>query len=214
MLDLTMLTKALGELDEEKVLFMLNAFATDNPTKEEASKAIEACQKGMAIIGDQFETGDYYVGDLMFAGEVLSEAIKILEPIIGSDSGDKVGKIVLGTVHEDLHDIGKNIFKSMAEASGFEVYDLGIDVPVSTFVEKVREVKPEIVGLSGVLTLAIDSMKDTIDGLKKAGLRDDVKVTIGGACASYDTMMVTGSDAWSNNAAETVNVCLDWVRGA
>lgn len=214
MLDLTMLTKALGELDEEKVLFMLNAFATDNPTKEEASKAIEACQKGMAIIGDQFETGDYYVGDLMFAGEVLSEAIKILEPIIGSDSGDKVGKIVLGTVHEDLHDIGKNIFKSMAEASGFEVYDLGIDVPVSTFVEKVREVKLEIVGLSGVLTLAIDSMKDTIDGLKKAGLRDDVKVTIGGACASYDTMMVTGADAWSNNAAETVNVCLDWVRGA
>ncbi|MFD1405797.1 cobalamin B12-binding domain-containing protein [Robinsoniella peoriensis] len=214
MLDLTMLTKALGELDEEKVLFMLNAFATDNPTKEEASKAIEACQKGMAIIGDQFETGDYYVGDLMFAGEVLSEAIKILEPIIGSDSGDKVGKIVLGTVHEDLHDIGKNIFKSMAEASGFEVYDLGIDVPVSTFVEKVREVKPEIVGLSGVLTLAIDSMKDTIDGLKKAGLRGDVKVTIGGACASYDTMMVTGADAWSNNAAETVNVCLDWVRGA
>ena len=140
MLDLTTLTKALGELDEEKVLFMLNAFATGNPTKEEASEAIEACQKGMAIVGDQFETGDYYVGDLMFAGEVLSEAIKILEPIIGSDSSDKLGKIVLGTVHEDLHDIGKNIFKSMAEASGFEVYDLGIDVPVSTFVEKVREV--------------------------------------------------------------------------
>lgn len=77
MLDLTMLTKALGELDEEKVLFMLNAFATDNPTKEEASKAIEACQKGMAIIGDQFETGDYYVGDLMFAGEVLLSLIHI-----------------------------------------------------------------------------------------------------------------------------------------
>ncbi len=213
MLDLTTLTKALGALDEEKVLFMLNTFATGNPTKEEAIEAIEACQKGMAIVGDQFETGDYYVGDLMFAGEVLSEAIKILDPIIGSDSSDKVGKIVLGTVHEDLHDIGKNIFKSMAEASGFEVYDLGIDVPVSTFVEKVREVKPEIVGLSGVLTLAIDSMKDTIDGLKNAGLRDDIKVTIGGACASYDTMMVTGADAWSTNAAETVNVCLDWVRG-
>lgn len=214
MLDLTTLTKALGELDEEKVLFMLNTFATGNPTKEEAIEAIEACQKGMAIVGDQFEKGDYYVGDLMFAGEVLSEVIKILEPIIGSDSSDKIGKIVLGTVHEDLHDIGKNIFKSMAEASGFEVYDLGIDVPVSTFVEKVREVKPEIVGLSGVLTMAIDSMKDTIDGLKNAGLRDDVKVTIGGACASYDTMMVTGADAWSTNAAETVNVCLDWVRGA
>lgn len=102
----------------------------------------------------------------------------------------------------------------MAEASGFEVYDLGIYVPVSTFVEKVREIKPDIVGLSGVLTLAIDSMKDTIDGLKNAGLRDDVKVTIGGACASYDTMIVTGADAWSTNAAETVNVCLDWVRGA
>ncbi|WP_044295351.1 cobalamin B12-binding domain-containing protein [Robinsoniella peoriensis] len=214
MIDLATLTRALGELDEEKVLSMLNEFAAGNPTKAEANKAIEACQKGMAVVGEQFETGAYYVGDLMFAGEVLSEAIKILEPIIGSDSSEKVGKIVLGTVHEDLHDIGKNIFKSMAEASGFEVYDLGIDVPVSSFVEKVLEVKPEIVGLSGVLTLAIDSMKDTIDGLKDAGIRDDVKVTIGGACASYDTMVVTGADAWSNNAAETVNVCLDWVRGA
>ena len=100
----------------------------------------------------------------------------------------------------------------MSEAAGFEVYDLGIDVPVDAFVEKVRELRPDIVGLSGVLTLAINSMKDTVDGLKDAGLRDGVKITIGGACASQDAMVVSGADAWSTNAADAVDTCLGWVK--
>ncbi|UOO38513.1 cobalamin-dependent protein [Oscillospiraceae bacterium CM] len=213
MLDLKALTEAVGALEEEKVVAMLTEFVGTNPTEAQAQEAIAACQDGMGIVGGLFEKGEYFVGDLIFAGELLTGAVNVLKPIIGGESTKKVGVIVLGTVHDDLHDIGKNIFRSTAEAAGFEVYDLGIDQPVSAFVDKVKEVKPDIVGLSGVLTLAIDSMKDTIDGLKAAGLRDSVKVTIGGACASEDAMIVTGADAWSTNAAKTVQVCLDWVKG-
>lgn len=212
MLDLKLLTESLGNLDEEKVLEILNEFVNSNPSEEEAQKAIAASQEGMAIVGKLFETGEYFVGDLIFAGELLTQAINLLKPVIGSKNSKKVGKIVLGTVHGDLHDIGKNIFKSMAEAAGFEVFDLGIDQPVSAFVEKAKEVQPDVVGLSGVLTLALDSMKDTIDGLKAAGLRDKVKVTIGGACVNKDASDFMGADAYSTNAAETVKVCLGWVN--
>ena len=211
MLDLMSLTEALGNLEEEKVLSMLRDFVAKGPTEAEAQEAISACQDGMEIVGDLFEKNDYFIGDLIFAGELLTEAMNVLKPVIGSKSAEKAGKIVLGTVHGDVHNIGKNIFKSMAEAAGFDVYDLGIDVPVSAFVEKTREVQPDIVGLSGVLTMAINSMKDTVDGLKEAGLRNTVKVTIGGACASREAMAVSGADAWSTNAAEAVKVCLDWV---
>lgn len=212
MLDLILLTKAIGDLDENCVLTMLSDFVAQKPAEAEVQKAITACQEGMAIVGQNYEKGDYFVGDLIYAGEILNGAIKILRPAFGDKGLKKVGKIVIGTVHGDLHDIGKNIFKSMAESAGFEVYDLGTDVPVEAFVSKVNEVSPEIVGLSGVLTMAIGSMKDTVDALKAAGLRDKVKVTIGGACASYDAMIISRADAWSTNAAETVDVCLGWVK--
>jgi len=214
MFDLHTLTQAVGSLDEEKVLSMLHDFADSGPTEHEATAALTACQDGMEIVGDMFEKGDYFIGDLIFSGEILTAAVNLLKPVIGAKSDETIGKIVLGTVHGDMHDIGKKIFKSMAEAAGFDVYDLGIDVPVEVFVEKVREVRPEIVGLSGVLTLAINSMKDTVEGLAAAGLRDGLKIVVGGACASHDTMVVAGADAWSTNAAETVDVCLGWVKKA
>ena len=212
MMDYVSLTTALGDLNEPQVLALVTDFLAGNPTEAEGQQAIAACQDGMAIVGRQFEDGEFFIGDLIYAGELLTETVNLLKPVIGTKSGKTVGKIVLGTVHDDLHDIGKKIFRSMAEAAGFEVVDLGIDVPVQAFVEAVRENRPDIVGLSGVLTLAIGSMKETIDGLKAAGLRDGVKVTIGGACASRDAMLVAGADAWSTNAAESVDTCLGWVR--
>lgn len=212
MLNTTELKDALGSLEESKVLSILQDFMDGKPTEAEAQQAITACQEGMAVVSDHFDKGDYYIGDLMYAGEILTQAVNILKPAFGGKSAQAVGKIVLGTVHDDVHDIGKNIFRSMAEAAGFEVYDLGIDVPVDTFVDKVREVQPQIVGLSGVLTMAIQSMKDTVAGLDRAGLRDGVKVTIGGACASKEAMDVSGADAWSTNAADTVTTCLAWVQ--
>lgn len=212
MLDFEALTKAVGELDEEEVLKQLEAFIAASPSEEEAQKAVTACQNGMAIVGDLFEKGEYFVGDLIFAGELLTNAINTLKPVIGGKKAATIGKIVLGTVAGDLHDIGKNIFKSMAEAAGFEVYDLGIDQPPENFVEKVKEVKPEIVGMSGVLTLALESMKQTVDALKEAGVRDEVKVIIGGNPVTKEACEQIGADAFTTNAAEGVKICQSWVQ--
>ena len=211
-MDLNLLTQYVGELDEESVVEMLNDFVASNPTEEEAQKVVNACQRGMALVGDLFDQGEYFVGDLIFAGEVLSEAIDILKPVIGSDNSEKVGTIVLGTVSGDLHDIGKNIFKSMSEAAGFEVYDLGIDVTKEAFVEKIKEVNPQIVGMSGVLTLAIDAMKDTVEEFKKEGLRGDIKIIIGGNPVTKEACELVGADAFTTNAAEGVKICQGWVN--
>lgn len=212
MLDLQALTQAVGDLDEELVEKMLDEFVASNPSGAEAFSVVGACQQGMAIVGELFEKNEYFVGDLIFAGELLTKAIDTLKPIIGSEGSEKLGKIVLGTVEGDLHDIGKNIFGSMVEAAGFEVYDLGIDVAPSTFVEKVKEVKPQIVGMSGVLTLALDSMKAAVDALKEAGVRDEIKIVIGGNPVTEDACKQIGADAFTTNAAEGVKICQEWVK--
>ncbi|MFZ7120505.1 MAG: cobalamin B12-binding domain-containing protein [Eubacteriaceae bacterium] len=211
-MELKTLTQAVGELEEDKVMNLLNEFIASNPTEEEGERAVVACQEGMAVVGNLFEKGEYFVGDLIFAGELLTEAIDVLKTVIGSDSGAKVGTMVLGTVHGDLHDIGKNIFKSMSEAAGFEVIDLGIDQPVSAFVEKVKEVQPDIVGMSGVLTLALEAMKDTVDALNEAGLRRGVNIIIGGNPVTKEACDHIGADAYTTNAAEGVKICQGWVN--
>lgn len=212
MADLQVLTQAVGDLEEEKILDILNEFVATNPGIEEAQNVVNACQQGMAVVGELFEKNEYFVGDLIFAGELLTKAIDILKPVLGSDTSTKTGKIVLGTVEGDLHDIGKNIFKGMSEAAGFEVHDLGIDVPASVFVEKVKEVKPQIVGMSGVLTLALGAMKVTVDALKEAGLRDDFKIIIGGNPVTEEACKEIGADAFTTNAADGVKQCQEWVR--
>ncbi|MFZ7121693.1 MAG: cobalamin B12-binding domain-containing protein [Eubacteriaceae bacterium] len=209
---LQVLTQAVGELEEDEVMDMLSSFIQSNPSEEEAQNVVNACQAGMAIVGELFEKGEYFVGDLIFAGEILKEAIDILKPIIAGDDTSKIGTIVLGTVHGDLHDIGKNIFKSMSEAAGFEVYDIGIDQPVIEFVRKVKEVKPDLLGMSGVLTLALEGMKETVDGLKEAGLRDNVKIIIGGNPVTKEACNHIGADAFTTNTAEGVKICKQWVE--
>jgi len=212
MVDFEALERAVGDLDEEKVLAILKELVEKNPSEEEAQKAVIACQSGMNIVGDLFEKGEYFVGDLIFAGELLTNAIEILKPLLGNESGSKIGRILLGTVAGDLHDIGKNIFKSMAEAAGFEVFDLGVDVPPENFVVKAKEVNPAIVGMSGVLTLALESMKVTVDALKEAGLRDHVKIIIGGNPVTKESCELIGADAYTTNAAEGVKICRGWVQ--
>lgn len=205
------LTTALGDLEEDTVWEILDKFLESVPTAEQGQEVIAACQEGMNIVGERFESGEYFVGDLIFAGELLTSAVNKLKPIIGGSGEKKLGAIVLGTVHGDLHDIGKNIFKSLAEAAGFEVYDLGIDQPADAFIEKIKEVKPVIVGMSGVLTLAIDSMKETIEAIKQAGLRDSVKVIIGGNPVTKEACAYVGADAFTTSAAEGVKICQGWV---
>lgn len=208
MLDLKGLTQTLGDLEEDQVLDMLKEFAANNPTEAEALEAVGACQAGMGVVGERFENGEYFVGDLIFAGELLTEAINVLKPALGAGASTIIGTILLGTVHGDLHDIGKNIFKSMSEAAGFQVVDLGIDVEVEEFVSKAKEIKPLIIGMSGVLTLAIDSMKETVDALKTAGV--DSKIIIGGTPVTKEACEFVGADGFTSNAAEGVKICQGW----
>ncbi len=212
MLDLNALTQAIGDLDEGQVVSLLEEFVASKPSMAEANQVVAACQKGMSIVGDFYEKKEYYVGDLIFAGELLSQAFDLLKPVIGGDSSSKAGSIVVGTVQGDMHDIGKNIFASMVEAAGFVVHDLGIDVEPGAFVDKVKEVKAEILGMSGVLTLAIDSMKATVDALAAAGLRDQVKVIIGGNPVTEEACKQIGADMFTTNAAEGVKICQRWVE--
>lgn len=212
MFDYEALSKALSELNEEEVVKLLEEFVASKPTEEEAHEAVTACQNGMSAVGSLFETGEYFVGDLIFAGELLQKAIDILKPSLGEKSIDKVGTIVLGTVAGDLHDIGKNIFKGMVEAAGFEVHDIGIDQPASAFVDKIKEVKPDILGMSGLLTLSIESMEKTVKAIKEAGLRETIKIIIGGNAVSREACELIGADAYTTNAAEGVECCQKWVN--
>ncbi len=212
MTDVKLVAQAMGELDEDRVMAALTEFVASSPNEAEALSVVNACQQGMIVIGELFEKGEYFVGDLIYAGELMAKAIDMIKPVLKGTGSSKVGKIVLGTVQGDIHDIGKNIFKSLVESAGFEVYDLGTDTPPERFVDKVREVKADIVGMSGVLNLATTAMKETIDRLAAAGLRDDIKVIIGGNPVNGEVCKHVGADAFSTNAAQGVKICQGWVK--
>ncbi len=209
-MDFEKLAQLMGELDEDAVVEQLEAVMAAGGA--DAPKAMEACQKGMDIVGKLFEEGEYFVGDLIYAGELMTQAVDILkDALISGGSESAKTKMVLCTVKDDLHDIGKNIVKAMLEAAGFEVLDLGIDCPAAKVVETVKTEDIKIVALSGVLTLAIDSMKATIEALKAAGLTD-VKVIIGGAPVSEDACRLTGADEWAHSPQKTVRTCKAWAE--
>jgi dimethylamine corrinoid protein len=209
MTDYEKLAEALGNLDEETVFGQVDQLLASSDFNAQA--AVQACQQGLAIVGDRFKDGEYFVGDLIYSGDLMTDVFAKLKPyMVGSAAGGNLGRMVFCTVEGDLHDIGKNIVKCMLETAGFEVTDLGIDVPPAKVVQAVQETGARIVALSGVLTLAIDSMKRTVEALKAAGLRDKVKVIIGGAPVTADYCKLVGADAWSINAAESVAICRRW----
>ncbi len=210
MVNMEELAAAMGELEEDTVVELLEKVMEEGGSQ--ATEAMDACQKGMDTVGELFEQGEYFVSDLIFAGDLMSQAVGILKDALISGEGTEGPRVsvILCTVQNDLHDIGKNIVRSMLEAGGFDVIDLGIDVPPAAIVEKTKETGVKIVLLSGVLTLAIDSMKATVEALKEAGLRDDVRVLIGGAPVSAEYCEVVGADAWAHNPQTTVQYCKEW----
>lgn len=203
------LTNLVIDLEEEKVV---------EAVKQELNKntppmaIIEACQKGMIGIGEKFQSGDCFLPELLVAADIFNSVMAILEDKISGEHFETKATIVLGTVKGDIHDIGKNIFKTIAVANGFNVCDLGVDVPVELFAETVKKENAQIVGMSGLLTTAFESMKETVGQLKEAGLRDKVKVIIGGAPVDERVMDLVGSDAFTKNASEGVDICRAWVK--
>ena len=204
MIDFENLAVAMGELDEDTVKEILESV----DSVDAANAAMEACQKGMDTVGKLFEEGEYFVGDLIYAGELMTDAVEVLKPYLASGAAGSKTRMILCTVKDDLHDIGKNIVRSMLEANGFDVLDLGIDCPAEKVVETAKTEGIKIVALSGVLTLALDSMKATVDAIKAAGL--DCKVIIGGAPVSAEACKNIGADEWAHSPQKTVATCKSW----
>jgi 5-methyltetrahydrofolate--homocysteine methyltransferase len=177
-------------------------------------RVLELCREAMDIVGKRFEKGEYFLPELVLAGEMLENIGAIAKPLIKEAPGEapkKLAKVLIGTVHGDLHDIGKNIVTFMLDINGFEVKDIGIDVPVKTFIDAINEFRPDVVGLSGFLTLAFDSMKETIQAIQDAGVRDQLKIMIGGGQVDETVCNYTGADAFGTNAIDAVSLCKNWM---
>lgn len=168
--------------------------------------------KGTKIIGEKFQAGEFYLSELIMAGETVKEGMKILEPhIISKEKLHTAGKVIIGTVEGDLHDIGKNIVRMFLQAASFDVIDLGVDVPVRRFISSVRKSDPDVLGMSGLMTISMDQMKAVMNQLKKAGLKKKVKVIIGGAPITSSYAKQIGADAGSNDAVQGVEAIKSWM---
>jgi len=171
------------------------------------------CREGMTVIGQRFEREEAFLPELMMAGEILKSISEIIKPQMSTaPQQERLGKVVIGTVQGDIHDIAKDIVVFMLDINGFEVFDLGVDVPPQTFVDKVQEEGATIVGLSGFLTLAYDPMKATVEFLGEAGLAEKVKVMIGGGQVDDYARDYSGADAWGPDAMSAVRLAKDWIE--
>ncbi len=205
------LVEAIAEMREEEAFALAKAMLYRG---EDPVRVLELCREAMDIVGKRFEKQEYFLPELVLAGEMLENIGAIAKPLIQEKSGGeakKLGRVLIGTVHGDLHDIGKNIVTFMLDINGFEVKDIGIDVPVAKFVEEIREFKPSVVGLSGFLTLAFDSMKETVQAIEAAGLRNGMKIMIGGGQVDEAVRTYTGADAYGSNAVAAVTLCREWI---
>jgi methanogenic corrinoid protein MtbC1 len=204
------LVNLLADLKEQEALGVVKERLAKG---EDAMKILDDARKGMEIVGKRFAESQYFVPDLVYSGEILKAVSELVKPKMTKDAGTKkLGKVVFGTVAGDIHDIGKDIVVFMLDVNGFEVHDLGVDVPVQKFVDKIKETGAPVVGLSGFLTLAFDSMKQTIEAIQSAGLRDKVKIMIGGGQMSEEVKKYTGADAYGKDAMAGVTLAQKWIK--
>ncbi len=205
------ITKALADLDEERTLQLVQEAIDDHVP---ADHILQACQEGMSQVGGRFECQDYFVSDLIMSGEIFKQVGAILEPHLKVGRTASQGKVVVGTVKGDIHDIGKDIVVNMLKSAGFEVIDLGVDVPVARFVEALKESGATVLGLSGLLTLAFDSMKETIKAIAAAGMRDKVRIMVGGGPVDGNVCKAVGADDWGASAQHAVRLAQQWTQTA
>lgn len=204
------ISEAITNLEEEKVLKLVKEKLDAG---EETIKVLEACRIGMTEIGKG--SGDtIFLTDLIMAGEIFNEAMELIMPKLVGAATESLGKVVIGTVEGDIHNIGKDIAINFLKAEGFEVIDLGVDVPAQKFVDAIKEHKPLVVGMSGLLTLSIEPMKKAIETIASGNLREKVKVIIGGERTDQSVCDYVGADAWVNDVIDGVKIIKNWVGGA
>jgi methanogenic corrinoid protein MtbC1 len=202
------LIEAITDMREEDALLLTSQLLNGGV---EPIVVLESCRQAMGIIGKRFETGECFIPELILAGEILSQISAVVKPHLQQTGGTKkIGKVVLGTVQGDIHDIAKDIVGFMLDVNGFEVTDLGVDVPPEKFVDTVKQTGATIVALSGFLTLAFDPMKFTVEALKQAGL--NVKVMIGGGQIDDQIRQYTGADAYGRDAMAAVALAKSWIQ--
>ncbi len=203
------LISLMSDLKEEETIALVKELVTQGA---DPMGILDDARTAMERVGSRFEKCEYFIPDLMMAGEILKGISDVVKPLIeGGQSSAKKGRVLIGTVAGDIHDIGKDIVTFMLDVSGYQVLDIGIDVPVETFVEKAKEFKPQVVGLSGFLTLAFDSMKKTVEAFASAGLRNDMKIMIGGGQIDDEVRKYAGADAYGKDAVAAVNLCKKWI---
>jgi methanogenic corrinoid protein MtbC1 len=199
----------LADLKEDEVIKMTKERLEAG---DDALAILEDSRKAMGVVGDRFAKNQYFIPELVYSGELLKQIAELVKPYLAK-SGDtkKLGKVVIGTVAGDIHDIGLNIVEFMLSVNGFEVYNLGVDVPVEKFVEKMKETEAPVLGLSGFLTFAFDAMKDTVEALEAAGIRDKMKIMIGGGQMDDEVMKYAKADAYGKDAMEAVGLAKKWI---
>jgi len=182
---------------------------------EDPLHVLESCRAAVEIVGQRFEAGRYFLPELIMAGEMLKKISQIAKPFLKRECSTKAdvrGKVVIGSVKGDIHDIGKDIVTFMLEINGFEVHDLGVDVPAEKFVDAIKTVQPDIVGMSALLTTAFESMKNTVEMIKNAGLRDGVKIMVGGGTVDEKVKQYSGADAYGADAIAAVKLSVEWME--
>jgi methanogenic corrinoid protein MtbC1 len=202
------LVDLLADLKEKEALAIVKERLE---SEEDPMNILADSRKALEIVGNRFADSTYFIPDLVYSGEILKAISDLVKPKMKQDADIKrLGKVIIGTVAGDIHDIGKDIVVFMLDVNGFEVYDLGVDVSIEKFVDKIKETGSKVVGLSGFLTLAYESMKDTVKAIKDAGM-DDVKIMIGGGQITEEIMKYTGADAYGKDAMTGVALAKEWL---
>jgi methanogenic corrinoid protein MtbC1 len=203
------ISQKLADLEEQAFLDLLRQ---ELDAGADPMAVLEECRAGMVLVGKRFEENTYFISDLMMAGELFKQATNVLAPKMQLSGDAGRGKVVVGTVKGDIHDIGKDLVVGMLKAANFDVHDLGVDVPPDKFVDVLKETKARVLGLSALLTTAFESMKDTVDAIKKAGIRSGVKIMIGGGPVNQEVVEYSGADDWGADAQEAVTLCNRFVE--
>ena len=206
------LVDAIANMREEEALQLAQELLDAG---EDPQLALDACREAMAIVGDRYDQKEYFLPELIIAGDMLKAIGDLVKPKLKkqADEGQSLGKVVIGTVAGDIHDLGKDMVTFMLEVNNFEVHDLGVDVAAGKFVQAIKDVKPDVVGLSGFLTLAFDQMRLTVEAIKEAGLRDSVRIMIGGTIMDDDAAQYIGADAYGADATTAVKLAKSWTGG-